>query len=76
MCRVLREGDLAVKILNTHIATEEHDWLRAEAKRTEQTITAVLRGLIRAAKREQERAEVARVEAARATRMRLVAGKR
>jgi len=64
-----------VKILNTHIGTEEHDWLRAEAKRQERTITAVVRGLIRQRMAFQEIMEERRKADAAKTRKRLVAGR-
>lgn len=45
-CVTVPEGK---RVLNTHVAIEEHAWLKGEAKRLRTSITNVLRGMIRRA---------------------------
>lgn len=47
---------LGKKVLNTHISIEEHTFLKREAKRQGDTVTHVLRGMIRAEMRREQRA--------------------
>lgn len=46
-----------MKILNTHIADSEHDYIREQAGMTERTMTEVVREMIREHKRNQRAGE-------------------